>query len=128
MVVDASVLLDALLDHAKPGEAARRAIAGHAIAGPEHLRVETFHVIRRLVVAGKVTEPAGKRAVTRLGQLSVQTVPTTALLDRMWQLRHNLTGYDAAYVAAAEHLQIDLLSRDEGIHTAPGLSCPLRRP
>ena len=128
VVVDASVLLDALLDPAERGDAARSAITGHTMAGPEHLQVETFHVVRRLVMAGLVTEPAGHRAVTRLGLLAVQTVPTPALLQRIWQLRDNLTGYDAAYVAAAEHLQVDLLTRDEGIHTAADLNCRVRRP
>lgn len=128
VVVDASVLLDALLDPAERGEAARGAIIGHVVAGPEHLLVETFHVTRRLVVSGLVSAPAGQRAVTRLGRLSVQTVPTPDLLDRMWQLRDSLTGYDAAYVAAAEYLHVDLLTRDGGIHGTPGLKCSLRQP
>lgn len=128
LVVDASVLVDALLDPAERGESAREAITGHAVAGPEHLQVETFHVLRRLVTAGLVAEPVGRRAVTRMGELTVQTVPTPALLERMWQLRDNLTGYDAAYAAAAEHLQVELLTRDEGIHAVPGLRCTLRRP
>lgn len=128
VVIDASVLLDALLDPAERGDAARGAIIGRTIAGPEHLRVETFHVIRRLVVARLVTEPAGQRAVTRLGKLPLRTVKTPALLERMWRLRDNLTGYDAAYVAAAEHLHVDLLTCDDGIHNAPGLNCAVRRP
>jgi len=46
----------------------------------------------------------------------------------MWDLRDNLTGYDAAYVAAAEYLDVDLITRDRVLHAAPGVTCTVRRP
>jgi predicted nucleic acid-binding protein len=128
LVVDASALLDALLSPGERGRAAREAITGCAIAGPEHLRVETFHGIRGLVLGAVVTPEEGNRAVGRLAELPIHTAPSAALLERMWELRHNLSGYDAAYVATAEHLGLQLLTRDGAIHNAPGLRCQLRHP
>lgn len=128
VVADANVLLDALLDAADQGDAARKALTGYTIAGPEHLQIETFQVIWRLLLANAVGQQAAQSAVTHLGQLQIQTIPTPLLLERMWQLRENLTGYDAAYVATAEYLDIDLLTRDSGIHAAPGVMCTVSYP
>lgn len=128
LVVDASVLLDSLLGTDERGAAAREAITGYAITGPEQLAVETFHGIRGLARGKVVTPEAASRAVGRLSALPIDTVESARLLARMWELRDNLSGYDAAYVAAAEHFDLELLTRDAGIHQAPGLRCRLRRP
>jgi predicted nucleic acid-binding protein len=128
LVVDASVLLDSLLGTDQRGAAAREAITGHLITGPEHLAVETFHGIRGLALGKVVTRQAASRAVQRLSVLPIDTVASASLLARMWELRENVSGYDAAYVAAAEHLGLELLTRDAGIHRAPGLHCRLRWP
>ncbi len=128
LVVDANVLVDALTDDGDQGTAARAALHDSTIAGPEHLRIETFHVLRALVRRGTFDADTMGLAVEHLGRLPISVVPTALLLERMWALRENLTGYDAAYVAAAEHLGVDLLTRDDALHTAPGIRCTVRLP
>jgi len=124
LVIDASVLVDALAGPAAHGEAARTILRGASIAGPEHLQVEVFHALRGLVRRGQLDPDVSHRAVERLGRLPLSTVPTAVLLERMWDLRDNLTGY----VAAAEHLDVDLVTRDRALLAAPGVTCRIRRP
>ena len=128
IVVDASVLVDALVGADDHGTAARAALRGRHLAGPEHLRVETFHALRTLALRDIVGADTAQLAVTHLGRLPLHLVPTAALLERMWALRENLTGYDAAYLAAAEELGVDLLTRDGALHAVPGAGCTVRYP
>lgn len=128
IVVDASALLDAFATPGKEGARARDLIHNHRLAAPEHLLVETFHGVRGRMMGGKLTPRLAKRALRRLSQLSVELVPTRLLLDRMWELRNNVSGYDAAYVAAAEHLEVPLMTSDQRLAAAPGLRCEVRVP
>jgi predicted nucleic acid-binding protein len=128
LVVDANVLVDALTHDGDHGTAARAALRDNGIAGPEHLRIETFYVLRALTRRGTFDTDTMGVAVEHLGRLPISVVPTALLLERMWALRENLTGYDAAYVAAAEHLGVDLLTRDSALHAAPGIRCTVRVP
>jgi predicted nucleic acid-binding protein len=123
IVVDASVLVDALSSSGEIGERARHAVRGVRWAAPEHLRVEVFHGIRGRLLGNKLDPEAALRAVGRLSRTDVGTVRTAQLLDRMWELRANLSGYDAAYVAAAEHLGVRLVTADQRLAAAPGLRC-----
>lgn len=123
VVLDASVLADALCGSGLTADAARKAIRGRRWAAPEHLRVETFSVIRGRALGGKLSHEAGARAVRRLGGVVVRTLSCSPLLDRMWQLRDNMSGYDAAYVAAAELLAVPLVTGDRRVAAAPGLEC-----
>ncbi len=90
LVVDASVLVDALIDPGDHGTSARAALRDTYIAGPEHLRVETCHALRTLALRG------------------IFAADTVRL--------------------AAEHLGVDLLSRDSALHTASGATCTVRSP
>ena len=62
---------------------------------------------------------------TDLQAIPIQRVDHTALLERCWELRDNLTTYDAAYVALAEALQVTLLTGDQRLARAPGPTCPI---
>lgn len=128
VVVDASVLIDALSSSGEPGERARQALRGVRWAAPEQLRVEAFHGIRGRALANKIDIETAHRAVQRLTQVAIATVTTAPLLDRMWELRANLSGYDAAYVAAAEHLGVCLVTTDRRLAAAPGPRCPISVP
>lgn len=128
IVVDASALVDALTFPGDAGDLVRDAIYGHRMAAPEQLMVETFHAIRGRVLGGKVTVADGEEAVRELARTAVETVPTALLLARIWKLRDNLSGYDAAYVAAAEHLGVPLVTADNRLAAAPGLRCEVRTP
>jgi len=126
VVVDASALVDALTSSGPVGTSARAALRWRRWAAPEHLRVETFHALRGRALGGKLQPDAALRAVRRLERAALEVVPTALLLDRMWELRSNLTGYDAANVAAAEHLDVALVTGDAALATAPGLRCHVR--
>jgi len=128
VVVDASVLADALCGAGATADAARRAIRGRRWAAPEHLKVETFSVIRGRTLGGKLSSEAGERAVRRLEEVSVRTLSCGPLLARMWQLRYDLSGYVAAYVAVAELLAVPLVSGDRPLATAPGIRCSVTVP
>jgi predicted nucleic acid-binding protein len=123
IVIDASVLADALCGSGPVADAARGALRERRWAAPEHLHVETFSVIRGRTLGRKLLPEAGARAVRRLAAVAVEAVPSVRLIDRMWQLRDNLSGYDAAYVAAAELLAVPLVTGDRRVAAAPGVRC-----
>lgn len=79
-------------------------------------------------MGGKVPVHTADEAIVALGALQITLVPTALLLGRIWQLRHNLTAYDAAYVAAAELLDADLLTADRRMAAAPGTFCRFVHP
>ncbi|MGH3987884.1 MAG: type II toxin-antitoxin system VapC family toxin, partial [Pseudonocardiaceae bacterium] len=87
LVVDANVLVDALTDDGDHGAAARAALRDSTIAGPEHLRIETFHILRVLARRGTFDADTMGLAVDHLGRLPISVVPTALLLERMWALR-----------------------------------------
>lgn len=82
--------------------------------------LEVTHAIRRLCAIRQTSEDRGSRAITDLSALPVRRYPHTPLLERIWQLRTNLTAYDAAYVALAETLRATLVTRDRRLATARG--------
>jgi predicted nucleic acid-binding protein len=123
VVLDASVLADALCVSGQVANAAQAALDGRHWAAPEHLRIETFSVIRGRTLGGKLSPEAGARAVRRLERVFVTSLSCGPMLDRMWQLKDNLTGYDAAYVVAAELLGVPLVTGDRRLAAAPGLRC-----
>lgn len=126
VVVDASALVDALTSSGPVGTAAREALRWRRWAAPEHLRIETFHAVRGRALGGKLQPDAATRAVRRLERVALEVVPTPLLLERMWELRSNLSGYDAAYVAAAERLDAALVTGDRALVAAPGIRCQVR--
>lgn len=127
IVVDASTLTNALTDDGPVGRASRTELARDAHwAAPEHVVVETFSAIRGLYLGGRISR---RRAVDGLDTLvasRIELVGTTALLPRMWQLRDNVTGYDAAYVAAAEAHGCPLVTADARLARAGDLRCEVR--
>lgn len=90
---------------------------------PEHWRVEVCAALRGLDRGGKLGDAA--RAVRLLRELTVATVPTAELLDRMWQLRASLSTYDAAYVAAAEATGLALVTADARLARSQAPRCPI---
>jgi len=124
MVVDASVLHPAIL---RPrGRAMAALLAARSLEAPELIVLEVAASLRNLLVRLEVTAEAATEALTRLRRLPVSRHPLMPLLDRVWELRGNLTPYDAAYVALAERLRLPLLTADKAIAAAPGLRCEVR--
>lgn len=127
IVVDASVLTHALTDDGHYGDFARQELSADAHwVGPEHLRVETFSSIRRLDQHRKIQQKRAHSAITALSQLAIEISSTASLLERMWELRHNLSGYDAACVAIAEANQCALVTADLRLARATGIRCEVR--
>ncbi len=127
IVVDASVLAHALTDDGDLGRAARDHLASDVHwAAPEHLVVEVFSALRGRWLGGRVSDQRTEAALAALREAAVDLVPVAPHLPRMWQLRNNLSGYDAAYVALAEHLGCPLVTADARLARASGLRCEVR--
>ena len=123
IVVDASILAPALADDNSDGDAARTALRDQALAAPELIDLEVASVWRRQVMAGQLEARRADLAVADLLALPLQRIPHRQLLTRCWELRENLTPYDAAYVALAELLDVVLVTGDKRLSRSPGLRC-----
>ena len=123
LVVDASVLVVALADDGVDGDRSRARLAGEVLAAPEVLDLEVLSVLRRLVATGEMPARRASLAVEDLATLPLQRAPHTPLLGRCWELRGNVTSYDAAHVALAEALGCVLLTADSRLASAPGPQC-----
>jgi predicted nucleic acid-binding protein len=123
LVVDASVMAPAVADHGADGVAYRTRLKAHVLAAPDLLRVEVMAVIRRQADNGMLTATQAKNAVDDLLDLPLVVYPAMPLLRRCWDLRANVTAYDACYVALAEVLDAPLLTADRRLANAPGTRC-----
>lgn len=123
IVVDASVVVTALADDGPDGDRVRARLRGERLAAPEVLDLEVTSVLRRLAGTGSLAERRAVLALDDLRSLRIARAPHVRLLARCWELRHNLTVYDAAYVALAELTSSTLLTGDTRLATAPGKLC-----
>jgi predicted nucleic acid-binding protein len=127
IVVDASVLVAALVDDGSLGRQARAALReDRHWAAPAHLVIEVAGALRGLELGRRVAARRAAEAVDALGELVIDSVELTALLSRVWELRRNLSAYDAAYVAAAEALGCALVTTDSRLSRTAGASCEIR--
>ena len=124
IVVDASVIASMLVYTDDRGRKAR-AVMGRDFewTAPEHWKVEAFSVMRGLVLGGKLTDAQASRAVGRITRLGVDTVAVDDLLPRIWQLKANISAYDAAYVALAERRDLTLVTADARLARASTAYC-----
>jgi predicted nucleic acid-binding protein len=121
IVADASALFDLL--RRRPTAAAIEARllgSGLAVHVPHLLDAEIANTVRRHAAGGDLNPDRGYELLTDLLSLPLQRHPHDWLLPRVWELRHNLTAYDAIYVALAEALDAPLVTRDERLAAAPG--------
>lgn len=126
IVVDASVLASALGDDGDDGACARDELAGERLFAPELIDLEVASVWRRAARAGRLGDRRARQAVADLASLPLARAPHQPLMGRIWELRHNLTPYDAAYVALAEALEAPLLTADGGLTRAAGPRCEIK--
>ncbi len=125
IVVDASVLVTAFADDGPDGDQARQRLQGERLAAPHLIDLEVTSAWRRLTIAGHLDERRANLALKDLRALRVERVGHLPLLARCWELRTDLTVYDATYVALAELLAVTLLTADGRLSDAPGPRCPI---
>lgn len=127
IVVDASVLVNAIADGGADGRRARAELrAAGDVAAPDLIDVETAAALRRRWLAGTLSARRFASAIEDLDALAIDRYPALPLMRRAYELRANVTAYDAAYVALAEALGCELLTADRRLANAPGTRCAVR--
>jgi predicted nucleic acid-binding protein len=123
IVVDASVVYTALTGDNEDGERVRERLRGERLTAPELVDIEVLSVLRRDCLRRALSRRRAEQALADLEMLPIERMTHLALVSRCWELRDNLTAYDAAYVSVAEALEVPLLTADARIAAAPGLRC-----
>jgi predicted nucleic acid-binding protein len=127
IVVDASVLANAIGDDGADGHTARTEIRiSDDVAAPDLVDVETVAVLRRRWLGGTISARRFATAISDLEALDLERYPSLPLMRRAYALRANVTPYDATYVALAEILGCELLTGDRRLANAPGPRCSIR--
>ena len=126
VVVDSSVVVAALVDTGPNGIWSEQAIEREGLYAPELLRAEVVNILRRLERAKQITTPEANAARDDLMQLEIELFPFDPFSDRIWELRHAVTSYDAWYVAVAEDLGFPLATLDDRLARAKGPRCAFR--
>ena len=121
IVVDASVVLEVLLATPDALPLQNRLFAKkQSLHAPHLLDLEVAQVLRRYFFAGRLSADRGATALEYLSSFPITRYPHDMFLPRVWELRHNFTAYDAAYLALAEALDAPLLTRDRALASAAG--------
>ena len=121
IVADASAAVSALLN-AGP---ARRALSDEQIHVPHLIDSEIASALRHQVAAERLKADPAWVALDTWRRLGVTRYPVAGLLDRVWELRENVSAYDASYIALAELLDCSLLTADGRLGRAPGTRCAI---
>ena len=126
-MVDASAILELLLGTEVGLRIEKRLLSPHeSLHAPHLLDVEVAQVVRRFAAASKLSPERGREALADLADLPLTRYAHDLLLPRIWELRHNVTAYDAAYLALAEALSAPLVTCDARLRSAPGHSADVR--
>ena len=128
LVADASAVVAALMDAGPVGAWAASALTDEDIRAPDLMPVEAADILRRAERAGEISAEMASLAHADLIDLPVELAPYEPHARRVWELRANLTCYDAWYVALAEALDVPLLTLDRGMARAPRLPCEMLLP
>jgi predicted nucleic acid-binding protein len=123
IAIDANAVVAMLVDDADLGRLSRRVYTDHDLAAPDLLPYEVTSVLRKLWRTKVLSARAAERGLAKLGLLRLSAVPHSDISRRIWELRDNLSAYDAAYVAVAEFFDVPLLTFDKRVRNAPGASC-----
>jgi len=121
IVLDASAAVLALLNDGD----ARRSLAIEVVVVPHLADSEVTHALRAQVHRGHIGADDARTALARWMQLGLRRFGVVGLLARVWELRDNLTAYDATYIALAEALSCDLVTADARLAQAPGPTCAI---
>ena len=122
LVVDASAVVTVLAGWPRDAKLTRRLLSADELRAPHLIDIEVLHALRSLVARGELTPDRAQDARTDFADLLLVRHPHAPLADRIWALRHNLTAYDAAYVALAEALGTPLVTCDSRLAGAQEIS------
>ncbi|MGH7511269.1 MAG: type II toxin-antitoxin system VapC family toxin [Acidimicrobiia bacterium] len=128
LVVDASLVVAALVDSGSNGIWADSLLATAQLAAPHLLPVEAADLLRRAAFNGEISNDTASLAHADLLALRIELFPYEPFAERVWQLRENLTAYDAWYVALAEALAAKLATLDRALSRATGPQCGFETP
>lgn len=123
IVVDASVLSNALADFGTSGANARHRLLTEESAAPDPVLVETAAVLRKRWMRGSLSEREFRNALATLRRYPLATYGAGSLLNRAFELRNNVSAYDALYIALAEGLRCPLVTGDARLAEGPGIRC-----
>lgn len=128
LVVDASAVVAALIDSGPVGVWADSLLAGNDLVAPHLLPVEVASTLRNAAMTDRISWDAAALAHADAMLLSVQLLPYEPFADRVWELRHNVTTYDAWYIAVAEAAAVPLATLDARLAQASGPRCAFAVP
>jgi len=128
LVVDATVVVSALIDSGPEGTWASEQMARGPLAAPHHMPAEVANVLRRAALRGEISDGIASLALQDLLDVRFELFPFAPFARRAWALRDNVTPYDACYVALAESLDAPLATLDDRLRRAPGCRCAFRCP
>ena len=128
VVVDASVLVAAVMDTGAHGDWARMITAERHLLAPQLAPIEAGNVLRRAELARKISSPEATAGYRDIVDFPIDLLNFEPFAPRIWELRLNLTTYDAWYVACAEALAVPLATLDARLRRAPGPSCRFLMP
>ena len=128
LVIDASALVAAVADSGGDGQWARSMIGVNTLIAPELLLAESTNVLRRKEIEGAIGPTVADGARRDVLRRDIELLPFAPFANRVWELRRNLTSYDAWYVAIAEAFDLPLVTLDVRLSRAPGPTCRFSLP
>ena len=128
IVVDASVVVSALVDSGPDGSWADEILEEHDLAAPHHVLVESMNILRRALISEQISSDIASMAKGDLMALRIELFAFEPFADRVWELRHETTAYDAWYVALAETLQEPLATLDLRLTRTSSARCRFLTP
>lgn len=128
LVVDASAVVDLLIEPGERGEWIAKQVLGKHLFAPDLLHYECANILRREERKGTIDETSAALAYRDLLDLGVHLEPYSVLANRVWELRGSITAYDAAYVAVAEWRNAPLLTADGRLTRSNGGRCRVLAP
>ncbi len=127
-VVDACVLVAALVDSGPEGVWSEETVAEGSLIAPELVLVEASNILRRLELSQQISRVEAPLAHSALLRLDIELFPFTPFAERIWEMRENITCYDAWYVAIAEAFGCQLATLDRKLSRASGPTCEIVTP
>ena len=125
IVIDASAMAEMLMASAVGAKVAKRVFAVQRRHAPHLLDIEVVSALRRFVLGKQLPAAQAQTAIDDLAAFPMRRHGHGPLLDRVFELRHNLSAYDALYLALAEGLEATLVTCDEALAEVPGAKAPV---